>query len=163
MKTKLILLLLMLPAFGSALTAQNEARNKMLVQKAIEHINARDFEAFGKMLAPTYTELSAPPGTPKGPASGVEGIKAFVSAFPDMKITIKEMVAEGNKVYMLSETTGTFTNDFQGMKPTGKTFRIEDVDIVEISPDGQALSHRTIQDPMVMLMQVGVPMPAGKN
>jgi predicted ester cyclase len=162
MKTKLFLLLA-LSTVAYAVSAQNEARNKMLSQKAIDLINARDFEGFGKMLAPTYTELQAPPGTPKGPAAGVEGVKAFVAAFPDLKITVKEIVADGNKVYMLSEATGTFTNEFMGMKPTGKTFRLEDVDILEISPEGLALSHRTVQDPMVMLIQLGVPMPPGKN
>jgi predicted SnoaL-like aldol condensation-catalyzing enzyme len=61
-------------------------------------INKRDLSICDRLLAPDFVDHDAPPNTPPGP----ESIKAYVSRFlddhPDMRITVKDVIAEGNKV-----------------------------------------------------------------
>ncbi|MCB0543864.1 MAG: ester cyclase, partial [Saprospiraceae bacterium] len=45
-------------------------------------------------------------------------------------------------------------NDLMGMKATGKSFKIIDVDIIEFNDAGKAVAHWSVQDPMVMMSQI---------
>lgn len=78
-------------------------------------------------------------------ANGPEGIKQLVASVrrsvPDMKRTVNDMVAEGNKVVLYSTISGTHTGEigFYPYPPTGEqvsltgvaTFIIEDGKIIE--------------------------------
>jgi steroid delta-isomerase-like uncharacterized protein len=71
------------------------------------------------------------------------GLKGFYTAlwtgFPDLKIEIDELVAEGDKVVWRMTASGTHNGSFQGVPATGKavkfgghySFRIEHGKIVE--------------------------------
>ncbi|HUT19328.1 MAG TPA: ester cyclase [Anaerolineae bacterium] len=74
-------------------------QTKSLVRRYFEAlINRRDLSICDELLAPNYVDHDAPEDTPPGP----ESIKAYVAGFlddhPDMRITIEEMIAEGNQV-----------------------------------------------------------------
>lgn len=72
-----------------------------------------------------------------------EGLKRFYSglwaAFPDLRITIEDMVGEGDRVAWRLSVTGTQRGEFRGIQPTGKkvvfgaqyVFRFRDRKIVE--------------------------------
>jgi len=47
-------------------------------------------------------------------------MKASVKAFPDMEVTMKDIVAEGDKVATREEAIGTHLGEHSGMAPTGK-------------------------------------------
>ena len=55
---------------------------------------------------------------------GPEDVKRFVgefrSAFPDLRISIEEQIAEGDKVMVRATLRGTHHREFRGMAPTGK-------------------------------------------
>ncbi len=67
------------------------------------------------------------PLTP-GQAPGRDGIKpvirAFRSAFPDMRITVHEIVGGAGRAGVRAEITGTHMGEWFGVKPTGKAVRI---------------------------------------
>ena len=55
--------------------------------------------------------------------------------FPDIKQTIKDIVAEADKVVYRSTIAGTHTGEFLGILPTGKSVSINDFTLLRISGD----------------------------
>ena len=68
-------------------------------------------------------------------------------------------MADGDKVIVYGEWSGTFKNDYMGMKATNKSFKINDVDIFTFNDDGKITSHRSIMPYSVSMQQVGARMP----
>ncbi len=75
---------------------------------------------FDELLAPTY--VLHLPGSP--PIAGIEGAKqlmaAYTSAFPDLRLTTEDLVAEGDTVAIRNTWRGTHQGTFQGLPPTGR-------------------------------------------
>jgi len=92
--------------------------NKALVRRVIDFWNQRELEEFFNILAPEYIEH-----LPTGDVS-LEQLKnyahTFFTAFPDIHITIKDMVAEGDKVAVLVNWRATHRGEYLGIPPTGK-------------------------------------------
>ena len=73
--------------------------NKVLVRRVVAIWNRHDMNAFFEICAPEYIEH-----LPIGDVSLKQLKKyahTFFKAFPDIHITIKDMVAEGDKVAVL--------------------------------------------------------------
>jgi len=68
---------------------------------------------------------------------GVEGIKREVAShrasFPDWQENVDDIVAEGDKVVIRFTSTGTQRGEFQGIAPTGRRVRIQEVAIFRLS------------------------------
>ena len=99
------------------------------------------------------------PGFPPGiSTTGPDGLKGIVSqlrgAFPDLQVTIDEMVAEGDMVAAHTTWTGTQRGNFQGIPPTGNHVKWGSVDIVHVR-GGQFVHHYGLQDGLGLLQQVG--------
>jgi steroid delta-isomerase-like uncharacterized protein len=102
-----------------------------------------------------------------GPAAlDKAGLKSFYTAlwrgFPDLKISIEELVGEGDKVVWRIAASGTHEGPFQGVPATGKavtfgahyTFRFE---------AGRIIERWSTLDRLALLLQIGaVSLPAGK-
>lgn len=153
MKTlKIFSLFLLLTIIGTGLYAQTADANKDAIMKAYECINNKDYDCLGGVMADDVTEYAAPEPV-KGKDAVLEGVKEYFKAF-DMRITVDKVVAEGNTVMALITADGTWKSDFMGMKATGKSFHMIDVDIFEFNDEGKMTGHWSVQDPMVMMSQV---------
>jgi C-1 hydroxylase len=104
--------------------------NKALVRHVIELWNRRDTDAFFELLAPEYIEH-----LPTGDIS-LEQLKkyahTFFAAFPDISITINDMVAEGDKVAVLVNWRATHKGEYIGIPQTGKKIDINVAMIIKI-------------------------------
>jgi steroid delta-isomerase-like uncharacterized protein len=104
---------------------------------------------------------------PPGMATGPAGLKALITmyhvAFPDMQITINDMTADSDKVWVHTTMSGTMKGPMMGMKPTGKTFQMEGFDLIRLE-NGKAVEHWGVADEAGMMQQLGASMPkvAGK-
>ena len=96
--------------------------NKALVRRVVDFWNQRELEEFFKILAPEYVEH-----LPTGDIS-LEQLRnyahIFFTAFPDIHITIKEIIAEGDKVAVLVNWKATHKGEYMGISPTGKRIDI---------------------------------------
>ena len=75
------------------------------------------------------------------------------------KFDVLEAVADGDKVMVYGDWSGTFKNDFMGMKATGKSFKVKDVDIFTLNDEGKITSHRNVLPWSAIMEQVGAKMP----
>lgn len=103
--------------------------NKELVKRFYhEMVNKQNLGLIEELLAPNYSEHLNPSG------SGHEGFKQFVdriaSAFPDLQVTVEDLIAEGDKVVARVTIDATHMGTFLGRIPaTGKRVSYGGIDI----------------------------------
>jgi steroid delta-isomerase-like uncharacterized protein len=123
-------------------------------------INAGDIDAFGDLLADDFIEHEELPGL----SPSKDGVKTFfrmqLSAFPDLRMDVQDIVADGAKVVARVRYTGTQRGEFQGMPATGKSVDVQLVDIFAFDGDGRVREHWGVADQLTLLQQLGV-VPAG--
>lgn len=94
--------------------------NKAIVSRVInEMVNEGNLAGVDEVLDENYI-YHFPTHDIKGP----EGFKEFVTtmrkAFPDLNVTIEELIAEGNRVAVRVTMRGTFKGELMGISPTGR-------------------------------------------
>lgn len=152
---KILSIILFFSFLTIGIQAQTPAKNKAVVLKAYEKYNqSHDLKEWIDLLADDYIDYSMGPEPVKGKTAVGENANQFVAAFPDLSWKVLRAVAEGNMVWVELEMSGTFKNDFMGMKATNKSFSFKDVNIYEFDDTGKAKAGWGIQDPMVMMSQI---------
>jgi predicted ester cyclase len=77
-------------------------------------------------------------------------------AFPDYHETIEDIIAEGDKVWILVKTnTGKHTGEFMGVTPTGKKLTTLAVDMLHVV-NGKIVEYRDVVDRLDFLTQLGI-------
>lgn len=130
-----------------------QEQNKATARSFYEEFN--NWEKVVSLLAPDYLSYVAGVPDPLSKDQHEAMARSAVAAFPDLKLTIHEQIAEGDKVLTRMTTTGTHKGDFQGIPATGKRFNIEGWSLDRIV-DGKIVEHRTIDDVMTMMRQLDV-------
>ena len=96
-----------------------EEKIKDIVRKTIEAINTHDLSSIENIVATDFVDHTRQ-------IHGLEGMKQFFymifKSFPDFHLTIEDIIAEGDKVWVRSTITATHIGDFYGLPPTGKKF-----------------------------------------
>ncbi len=130
-------------------------QHKASARRFQQGFNARNWEGCRSILSPDCAAYQ--PGAP-GPLNidQLVGVgQVFASAFPDLKVTIQEQVAEGDTVVTRMSFAGTHQNDFQGIPPTGKTIDLEGY-VLDRFVYEKIVQYRVILDTMTMMQQLGV-------
>jgi predicted ester cyclase len=123
-----------------------QEKNKLLVKTFIEEAQSKcDLELVDKYLHPDFLDKSgASNPNPDPTKSGSLAIhKALFDAFPDFKVEIHQMIAEGNKVVTHKTFYGTHTNDFLIYPATQKQMEFNVIDILGIE-DGLIKDHYVV-------------------
>ena len=116
--------------------------------------NHRDPTAVDRYVSPAYTLRTAEEGAP----SGREAIKAYIAAyldgFPDLHISIDQLLAVGDKVVGVFTFTGTHKGDLFGIMPTGRTISVRQIAIYRVER-GQIVDEWEISDQLGLMHQIG--------
>jgi len=94
---------------------------------------------------------------------GIEGLAQFVSmkrsAFPDLRITLEDGMAEGDKAVTRWIGQGTHQGELMGIAPTGNQVTITGITIHRIE-DGKIVEEWENWDALSLMQQIGaVPSP----
>jgi len=88
----------------------------------------------------------------------IEGLKGDIqflrTAFPDLSLTIEDMVADGDKVWSRMVARGTNLGGFMG-PPNGKSFEATVFDMCRFE-DGKIIEHWGSPDRFAILVQLGL-------
>jgi len=95
-------------------------QNKAVIRRLIEdHWNAKNHAIVGEFFAPTVSI-----NTPDGVLNGLDGastlLAAYATAFPDFRLTINDLLADGDKVVLRWTYAGTQTGALGDIRATGK-------------------------------------------
>ena len=133
-------------------------QNKALARRAIEEVfNQGKLEAIHELTA--GNAVFHDPSVPGGKFEGPEGFKQFTqiyrNAFPDIKLTINDQIAEGDKVVTRWTGTGTHKGELMGIPPTGKHSTVTGITLQRFE-GGKVAESWFNYDNLGMLQQLGV-------
>jgi predicted ester cyclase len=144
-----------------AQTALQE-QNKALVRQLIDGLNKQDTAVYELYAKDAVLHIPSAVVKPVTPAEDLIASKANWKGFPDLRFTIEDMVAEGDKVAARLHVTGTQKGTWNGISSTGKKIDIGSVMIVRIE-NGKIVEQREDADFLGLIMQLGMDLRPGKG
>ena len=130
--------------------------NKAVVHRYVEDgYNAGNMAVIDELFATEF--VNHDPSAPT--VRDLEGLKQLIlaqhAAFADVRTTIEDLVADGDKVVKRFIVRGTHTGDFNGIPATGKQFTLEGIDILRLV-NGKIQEIWIGYDMRGMLQQLGL-------
>jgi steroid delta-isomerase-like uncharacterized protein len=131
--------------------------NKALARRLLdEAFNAGNIDVVDELVTPDFVNHDAAlPEAVIGPDAAKASIQGYRSAFPDLRITIEEQIADDQGVVTRWSAKGTHQGDLMGMAPTGKQATVTGITLDRIV-DGRIAESWTNWDTLGMLQQLGV-------
>jgi steroid delta-isomerase-like uncharacterized protein len=127
--------------------------NKALVQRFFDEvINQRNLAALDQFISPGGVNHTMPAGMPQ---EANQFLGQFLNAFPDVKATVEDLMADGDKVVARVSYRGTHQGAFRGIPPTGKPIAVMGINIFRIA-NGKLVEHWGLTDRLAVLQQIGV-------
>jgi steroid delta-isomerase-like uncharacterized protein len=135
------------------------AANKALFKRFHDAANTGDIEVISKMI----DELVAPDAVIRTPlpidATGADALKQIwamlLRIYPDIHLTVEDLIGEGDKVVGRTTVTGTHQGEFMGVAPTGKSVTYNEMFIFRIA-DGRVVETWGVVDVYAQMKQIGV-------
>lgn len=128
--------------------------NKKTVRRFYEEVLEKgNLAIIDEMVADNYKEHETIPGIEPNKTGLKEWIKMTRSAFPDLKMEVEDMIAEGDKVAVMARMKGTHQGEFLGKKGTGRKLDMPFVDVI-LFKDGKVMEHWGYTDNLKMMEQL---------
>jgi predicted ester cyclase len=116
-----------------------------------EAVNGGRTGILADLIAPEFTGADGA----RGPAAFGANITALRAGFPDIRFTIEDVVAEGDRVAVRWTWTGTHTGTFRGFAASGRP--VHDTGLVLYTfAEGQVVAAIVETDRLGVLQQIGV-------
>jgi steroid delta-isomerase-like uncharacterized protein len=120
------------------------AANKAIVGRLVDEVmNEGRLEVIDELYSPAAAERAR------------RWIAPFRDSFPDVRMEVVNLVAEGDKVAARLVCTGTHLGDWRGYPPTGRRFRVDEAYFFELS-DGRITAAWGIEDSQRRFKQLGL-------
>ena len=126
------------------------------LRRIYELLSAHDVDGFGEWLAGDFVEHEELPG---GGGTDREAVLDFfrmqIAAYPDLAMTVEDVIDGGEKVVARVRLTGTHEGDLMGIPATGRSVDVNLIDIMRFGDDGLVHEHWGVFDAMAMMEQLG--------
>jgi steroid delta-isomerase-like uncharacterized protein len=115
-----------------SMTAQEA--NKALIRRVFEEvIPSGDAAAMRDLMAPDFLDHDPLPGQPAGAAGGEYVVATMHGAHPDLRFTVDDLVAEGDRVTIRWTLRGTNTGPMLGRPPSGQPVELSAIVIFRVA------------------------------
>ena len=125
-----------------------------LVQRLVDAINAADDSALLDLLHEDFVDRTPNPLQGTGRDAFVDKIRQLRSAFPDLRLRVEQVVAEGDRVTFLWTLTGTNDGPFADQDATGINVEFSGMNLQRLA-DGTVVEHWSIHDALSLFHQLG--------
>lgn len=126
--------------------------HKVPVRRYFEEVaNGHQLELADELFAPEFGS----PGSVTGPDAARAALKSMWAAFPDLRFSIDELVAEDDRVVAKVTYTGTHRGTFLGVEPTGRPIRFTGVELAVVRDGLIAREAWHVIDHLEILRQLG--------
>jgi len=130
--------------------------NKALVRRFIEEVGNRGNSAVAdELFARDFEVRDAVIPVPPGPEGVKQLFAAIHTAFPDLRETIEDLLAEDDRVMARWTVRGTHQGALLGVAPTGKTVTWRGFFVLRVA-GGKFVELWQIHDQLGLLQQLGV-------
>jgi steroid delta-isomerase-like uncharacterized protein len=132
--------------------------NKATFRRLHDVVNTGDAELISKTID-DVVEPDVLIRTPVQEATGAQALKGvwtmLLRAFPDLHLTVEDLIAEGDKVVGRTTVTGTHQGEYMGVPPTGKSVTYNEIFIFRFV-NGRIAETWGVVDVFAQLKQLGV-------
>jgi steroid delta-isomerase-like uncharacterized protein len=131
--------------------------NKNAVRRLFEEVwNKGNLQVTEDLFTPNYVHHdSSTPDVGRGPEGEKKRVTLYRTAFPDLRLTVEDIIAEGETVTARWSGRGTHKGDLNGIAPTGKQFHITGVSIARFT-NGKMSEGFVNWDALSLMQQLGV-------
>ena len=110
--------------------------------------------ALDDYLAADYRRHVSPTAPPLSLDGQKQRLAGFRAAFPDIQLTLEDVLVEDDRVVFRSTMRGTHKGEFQGIPPTGARVTVALLDTIRIQ-DGRIVEQWGGPDVLDLLRQLG--------
>ena len=130
------------------------------LDRAVDAFNDHDLDTYMQLYAADVRLHGYPP--PVTEWGSLRSFYAtFLSAFPDLTLSVHETVADGDVLAIRFSVAGTHNGDFMGVAATGRQIDVGGMTFMHFSEDDQVIERWNQLDDVGLLTQLGaLPAPA---
>lgn len=125
-----------------------------VVRRWFQAFNDRDFQAEADVRSTDFIAHVSGAPAPLDNAAWNQFIAGFGAGFPDFRLLVEDIIAEGNQVCVRWTFEGTHSGDFMGIPATGKKISVWALEINHVA-DGKVVEHWVQLDQVSLLQQLG--------
>jgi predicted ester cyclase len=115
------------------MTNGSAAANKELVRQFYESVFGDwNLALVEEVVSPQFRSHDWPEGGPRGPQAFRDYYSAILSALPDGRYEVDDLIAEGDRVVVRWRLLGTHKGDFRGIAPTGREIALKGIAIYRL-------------------------------
>jgi steroid delta-isomerase-like uncharacterized protein len=130
--------------------------NKAVVRRAFDAVSEGDLVVTDEITASDFVRHDL--ASMFEEVRGVEAVRQFIvalrAAFPDLQLTVEDIIAEGDKVMVRFTGRGTHKGVFLGIPPTGKAVIWAGINIYRLA-GGKVAETWQLSDALGLLRQLG--------
>lgn len=116
----------------------------------------KNLDAADEVYSPDVVRHSPTVPEPiRGLEAWKERVREIQAAFPDVEVSVEDMLVEGNKVAQRWVMKGTHQGEFNGISATGKQVTFTGINFARIE-DGKVAEQWTEVNLLSLLQQLGV-------
>jgi steroid delta-isomerase-like uncharacterized protein len=142
-----------------------ETSNKGTVRRFCDAMNAGDTARMSKAID-EFVKPDAVIATPLPiEGTGAQKLKEVFArlhrAYPDLHVTVEDLIAEGDKVVTRNSVTGTHQGEYMGLPPTGRSVAYNEIFVFRFA-DGRIAETWGVVDVLSQMRQLGA-IPGGSS
>ena len=128
--------------------------NLAVQQKFGSAVNTGELELLRDVIAPDVVDHDPAPDQGPGPEGYIRLFAALRASFPDLAVSVDELVMDDDKIAIAYTITGTQKGEFLGAAPTGRKIRARGVQIARFR-NGKMVERWGSSDQLGILQQIG--------
>ena len=128
--------------------------NKAIIRKMFESINKQDLTAMNDLMAPDFV-LRMHGREKQGWEANKQFLESEMRAFPDLHVTIEEIISEGELVCFRLKETATHNGEYRGLAATGRKLSYSVAAFWRLV-EGKIVEGWVVYDQLDFLDQLGV-------
>ncbi|MEU5540091.1 ester cyclase [Streptomyces sp. NPDC020362] len=139
--------------------------NRATLDRFHDAVNSGDAEVISKTIDEVFEPdvlFHAPVPMGETGASALKRVwSVLLHAFPDVHVTVEDVVAEGDKVVSRNTVTGTHLGEYRGLAPTGRSVAYNEIFIFRFA-GGRVAEIWGVVDVFSQMRQLGM-LPEGPS
>ena len=132
----------------------SQQQNIEAQQRFGDAINSGKLEVILEVVSPSVIDHDPAPDQGPGPQGFVKLFASYRQAFPDLNISVDQLVADEENVSIAYTISGTHKGRFLGIPPSGKAIRARGVQIARFE-EGKMVERWGSSDQLGILEQIG--------
>ena len=128
--------------------------NLAVQQKFGTAVNSGQLELLRDVIAADVVDHDPAPDQGEGPEGYIRMFAALRASFPDLAVSVDQIVTDDDKIALAYTMTGTQKGEFLSIAPTGRKIRARGVQIARFQ-DGKMVERWGSSDQLGILQQIG--------